>query len=189
MSAADEDVLYSTKSLWWLSSIIGILTLGVGVFFVVAPHETLSTITVIAGIFVVIDGLVAIVGSIAGRGENRGVLALVGVIGVVAGVVLIKHPFQALVVLTLIVGIWFVVAGIARFVATFSLREDRLGNILLALLDVIAGVIILAWPELGLATLAVIFGIVLILRGFLLTLLGFQLSRLPAEPRAPRPAT
>ena len=43
---------------------------------------------------------------------------------------------------------------------------------------------ILAWPDLGLATVAVIIGIVLIMRGALFILAGWQLRRLD---RAPEP--
>ena len=72
-------------SLWWLPVLFGAVTLGVGVFFVVSPHETLSTFTIIAGIFLLIDGVLAILGSIFGRGEGRGLLALIGVLSAIAG--------------------------------------------------------------------------------------------------------
>ena len=117
----------------------------------------------------------AIFRSIFGENANRGLLALVGVLGAIAGLVLIKKPFETLIVFALIIGIWLIVAGIVRFVAAFALREGRGTNIFLAIIDVVAGIVILSWPELGLATLAVIFGIVLVIRGLLLTYVGFQL--------------
>ena len=96
----------------------------------------------------------------------------------IAGLILIKKPFETLVVFTLIVGVWFVVAGIVRLVSAFDSREARGGNILVALLDLIAGAVILAWPDLGLATLAVIIGIVLVVRGALFIATGWQLRAL-----------
>ena len=148
------------------------------------PHETLSTFTAIAGIFVLVDGVIAIVASIFGSGEGRGLLALLGVLSAIAGLVLIKKPFETLVVFTLIVGVWFVVAGIVRIVSAFATREGRGGNFLIALLDLAAGAVILAWPDLGLATVAVIIGIVLIMRGVLFIVAGWQLRALD---RAPEP--
>jgi hypothetical protein len=53
------------------------------------------------------------------------------------------------------------IAGIVGVVSAFAAREARDGNILIAILDLTAGGVILAWPDLGLATLAVIIGIVL----------------------------
>jgi uncharacterized membrane protein HdeD (DUF308 family) len=183
--------LRPVTSFWWLFVLFGVVTLGVGVFFVVSPHETLSTFTVIAGIFLLVDGVLAILASIFSKGEGRGLLALIGVLSVLAGLVLIKKPFDTLVVFTLIVGGWFVVAGIVRFVVGLASPEGRGGNIVTAILDLIAGVVILSWPDLGLATLAVIIGIVLILRGLFFIGAGWQLHKLdedlPASPSAALP--
>lgn len=183
MSTNAADNLRPITSLWWLPALFGVVTLGVGVFFVVSPHETLSTFTVIAGIFLLFDGVLAIFGSIFGKGEGRGLLALIGVLSAIAGLVLIKKPFDTLVVFTLIVGVWFVVAGIVRFVVALGSPEGRGGNILTATLDLIAGILILAWPDLGLATVAVIIGIVLIMRGALFIVAGWQLHKLSGDPQ------
>jgi uncharacterized membrane protein HdeD (DUF308 family) len=177
-NSAPEVLPEEVQSLWWLLVLFGLVTLAVGVFFVASPHETLKVFTVIAGIVLVVDGVIAVVGSIVGVRENRGLLALVGVLSVVAGIVLIKKPFTTLVVLALIVGLWLVVVGGVRLVASFRLREDRAVSIVLSLVEVAAGVVIVSWPELGLSTLAVIIGIVLIIRGVLLTYEGWVLRKL-----------
>ena len=181
MSTNAADNLRPVTSLWWLPALFGVVTLGVGVFFVVSPHETLSTFTVIAGIFLLFDGVLAIFGSIFGKGDGRGLLALIGVLSAIAGLVLIKKPFDTLVAFTLIVGVWFVVAGIVRFVVALGSPEGRGGNILTAILDLIAGILILSWPDLGLATVAVIIGIVLIVRGALFVVAGWQLHKLSGD--------
>ena len=183
MATNAADNLRPITSLWWLPALFGVVTFGVGVFFVVSPHETLSTFTVIAGIFLLFDGVLALLGSIFGKGEGRGLLALIGVLSAIAGLVLIKKPFDTLVVFTLIVGVWFVVAGIVRFVVALGSPEGRGGNILTAILDLIAGILILAWPDLGLATVAVIIGIVLIMRGALFIVAGWQLHKLDGDLR------
>ena len=180
MSTYAED-LRPLTSLWWLPVLFGVATLGVGIFFVASPHETLSTFTVIAGILLLIDGLLAVVGSVFGRGEGRGLLAMIGVLSAIAGLILIKKPFETLVVFTLIVGVWFVVAAVARFVSAIASREGRGGNLAIALVDLVAGAVILAWPDLGLSTLAVIIGIVLILRGILFVVAGWQLRTVNRE--------
>jgi uncharacterized membrane protein HdeD (DUF308 family) len=177
-SEIPEDSVLGASSLWWVLTLFGLVSLGVGVFFVFSPHETLRVFTIIAGIFVLVDGVLAVVNSIFGEPESRGLLALVGVISAVAGLVLIKEPFGSLVVLAVIVGIWFIIAGGVRFVTVFTMRGSRAATIFVALLDVIAGVIILSWPQIGLATLAIIVGVVLILRGLLFTWAGLQLRAL-----------
>src|SRR5215208_7645785 len=178
MSTKAADNLRSITTFWWLFVLFGVVTLGVGVFFVVSPHETLSTFTVIAGIFLLVDGVLAIFASIFTKGDGRGLLALIGVISAVAGLVLIKKPFDTHVVFTLTYGIWFVVAGVVRFVAALTSPEGRGGNIVTAILDLIAGIVILSWPDLGLSTLAVIIGIVLFMRGGFFIASGWQLHKL-----------
>ncbi len=173
--------LRDLSSLWWLLVLFGVVTLGVGIFFVVSPDETLSTFTVIAGIFLLVDGVLAILASIIGKGEGRGLLALIGVLSVIAGLVLIKKPFDTLVVFALIIGVWFVVAGIVRFVTAIASPEGRGGNILVSIFDLIAGIVILSWPDLSLKTLAVILGIVLIVRGMIFIAAGFELRKLAGQ--------
>src|SRR3954469_8287825 len=173
--------LRPVSDIWWVPFVFGLAVLGVGIFFVVSPHETLSTFTVIAGIFLLIDGVLAVLGSVFGSGDGRGLLALIGVLSAIAGLVLIKKPFDTLVVFTLIVGVWFVVAGVVRFVVALASPEGRGGNIVTAILDAIAGIVILAWPDLGLSTFAVIIGIVLILRGALFLVVGWQLHKLNSD--------
>lgn len=167
--------LRPVTSLWWLVALYGLVVLALGVFLIVSPHETLKTFTVLLGIFLLVDGVIAIVGSIFGRGEGRGLLAMIGVLSGIAGLVLIKRPSETLVLLILIVGIWFVVAGVARLVSSFSVPEGRGMAILIGLIDLGAGIVILAWPKLGLSTFAVVVGIFLVLRGALFIASGWAL--------------
>jgi uncharacterized membrane protein HdeD (DUF308 family) len=181
MTGTTVDGLRPITRLWWVVLLFGVATAGVGIFFVFSPHETLTTFTRIAGIFLLVDGVLAIFGSIFGRGEGRGLLAMVGVLSAIAGLILIKKPFDTLVVFTIIIGVWFVVAGVVRFVAALASPEARGANMFVALLDLVAGAVILAWPDLGLSTLAVIIGIVLILRGLFFMLAGWQLRLLDRD--------
>lgn len=175
------------RRLWWLLVVFGVVTLGVGIFFVASPHETLSTFTVIAGILLLVDGLLAIFVSIVSDGEGRGLFALVGVLSAIAGLVLIKKPFGTLVVFTLIFGVWLIVAAIVRLLTALAVPEGRAGSIFIGIVDLIAGIVILSWPELGIATLAVIIGISLIIRGIMFIAAGWMLhGATPDRPVATR---
>jgi uncharacterized membrane protein HdeD (DUF308 family) len=189
MMMSSSESASDARVLSWFLIVVGVLTIGVGVFFVASPHETLKVFTVIGGILLLVDGVLAIIGALVGVSESRGLLAMVGVLSVIAGVVLIKKPFQTLLVLVVILGIWLVVVGVARFVSAFSRREGRGTNIFVAIVDVIAGIVILSWPKPSLATLAVIFGIVLIIRGALFVYAGWLARKLGedagSEPVSP----
>jgi uncharacterized membrane protein HdeD (DUF308 family) len=182
-SSIDEQ-LKPISSIWWLMVLLGLISLGVGIYFVASPHESLSTFTVIAGIVLVIDGALAVLASIFGKGEGRGLLATVGVLGLIAGLILIKHPFSALVVFVMIIGIWLFAAGIVRFIVAFGDEEARGANLVLATIDTLAGLAILIWPDLSLSTLAVIIGIVLIIRGLADIYAGFAIRGAIKEVKA-----
>ncbi len=170
--------------------VFGVLTLGVGVFLVADPEETLKVFTVIFGIFLLIDGILAIAAAVLGRVESRALLSVVGVVSAIAGLILIKKPFQSLTVLIVILGIWLVVAGVARFVYAFTASEGRGAYLVIAAIDTIAGIVILSWPHPSLKTLAVIAGIVFIVRGLIYMWAGWRLRGLiKADSGGVAPAT
>ena len=172
-----EDLKRFTGVAGVMAVIFGFLTVIAGFFLIFDPHETLSTVTVIIGILLLVDGVIALVRSIVTGGDARVLLAVVGALSAIAGLVLIKKPFGTLVVFALIVGIWLIVAGVMRLAAAVSTAEGRGANAAAAALDLIGGIVILAWPGLGIATLAVILGIVLVLRGAMFIAAGIVLRR------------
>jgi uncharacterized membrane protein HdeD (DUF308 family) len=175
----------------WALLFIGVATLAVGIFLVADPGETLEVIVKIIGIFLLVDGLVAVIAAIVGRVESRGLLGVVGVLSAIAGLVLIKKPDETIAVVVLIVGVWLVVAGVARFLIAFGVgQEERRGSVAVAVIDVVAGIVILAWPGPSAKTFAVILGIVFIIRGLIYIWAGWQLRRIAkAGPAGGMPAT
>ena len=144
MSTNVPDALKDFRSLWWLFVLFGLLTLAAGIILIAWPGPSLVTIAVIIGIFLLVDGVIDVILSIVGKGEGRGLVAVLGVLSIIAGLIMVKHPFSALAVLVIIVGIWFIVAGVVRFIAAFSDRDGRGTNIVVGILDVVAGIVVLA---------------------------------------------
>ena len=62
-----------------------------------------------------------------------------------------------------------------RLIVGIGDQEARGVNLLLATIDLLAGIAILVWPDLSLSTLAVIIGIVLVIRGLADLYVGFAL--------------
>lgn len=69
-----------------------------------------------------------------------------------------------------------------RFIAAFSDHDGRGTNIVVGILDVVAGIVVLSWPDLSLKTLAVLAGIVFVIRGIAFIWGGLQARKLPEEP-------
>jgi uncharacterized membrane protein HdeD (DUF308 family) len=55
---------------------------------------------------------------------GRGWYAVLGIISVIAGFVVLVWPFDSIVVLALVTGVWLVVIGVVQVVQAFQIRKD-----------------------------------------------------------------
>jgi uncharacterized membrane protein HdeD (DUF308 family) len=55
---------------------------------------------------------------------GRGWAILSGVISIIASIVVLAWPFDSIVIMALVVGIWLIVIGVMEMVAGFSMRRD-----------------------------------------------------------------
>lgn len=178
---------------WWLLLLVGVLSVIVGVIVLVKPSHSLATLAVIAGIYILLASISELV--IALFAERGAAAALLGVVGIVIGILLIRHPTKAVAAIALLIGIWLVAIGVIRLVSAFAL-EHRLWSIVVGAVEIIAGVVIVSSPHIGYATLAILVGIAFILNGISIFALGWVMhtlrrhaSTLPSEERrASRPA-
>lgn len=157
---------------WWVPASIGVLSVIAGVIVLAKPSNSLKTLAVIAGIFILMDGLVELVASFNSSTQNRGLVALIGVLDVIVGILLIRHPIQGVTVIALFIGIWLVVVGVVRFVVAFEMPGHRTWRFVVAAIEVIAGIIIVSNPHIGFATLALLVGLAFIVNGLGLLMLG-----------------
>jgi uncharacterized membrane protein HdeD (DUF308 family) len=163
--ADSEQEVLDLGTFWWLFVLVGAASLVAGCILVAKPSHSLATLAVIVGIFVLLDGIVELIGSFGRGRENRGLSAIIGVIAIVVGLILIRHPTHAVAAIGLLIGIWLVAAGVMRFLRALVASAHPVLQVGLAILEVIVGIVIVAEPHIGYATLAVLLGIWLILNG------------------------
>ena len=77
--------------------------------------------------------------------------------------------------IALAVGIYLVLSGVMKLVSAFEARVGRAWLLLGAAFDLVIGVVIVAWPEFGVTSLAVLVGIGLVLRGLIEAASAFAL--------------
>ena len=163
------------KWAWWLLLLAGLLGIVAGIIVLAKPAISLATLAVVAGIFLLVDAIFEIVAAIAGAVPNRGMLALLGVLSAIVGVLLIRHPINGVVAVALLLGLWLITIGIVRAMRAFDVSEHRGWNLLLAALEVVAGIIIVSSPDIGVATLAILVGISFIARGITMCMVAWML--------------
>lgn len=195
MTEADRaaDLISDFRWARWILLVLGLLCMVAGVIVLAEPKDSLATMAVIIGIFLVVDGIFDIVLSLLAGTDRRALTVLIGIAGIVVGVILIRHPFHSVVALALFVGLWLIVAGAIRLTWAFDEREDRGWRLLVAVVEIIAGIVIVAIPGIGLTALAVIIGISLILRGIGIATVGWLAHEVVKDshltPRGPATAT
>ena len=174
---------------WWLFLIVGLVSIVAGILAIVYPDITLLALGIIVGVGLLFSGGIEIAEAIVGDRESRVLAAIVGVLSIVAGLICLRRPGESLLAIVVVLGIYLVVAGIVRFIRSFSTLEDRALQMGLGIIDVIIGILILSLPGVSLVTLAVLFAISLLIRGAFMVWVAFKLrARSHLEPVATVPA-
>lgn len=173
--APDLSELEAVGRSWWIALLLGLISVGVGILALVYPDETLATIAIIFGIYLLIAALIGLVLAFGEGERSRGALLLSAAVAGIAGLIVIRHPGGSVQVVALAFGIYLVVMGIMRLFASIYAVQGRGWLILWGLVDFAAGIVIVAWPQFGVATLAVVIAIVLLARGIVMCALAFAL--------------
>ena len=160
---------------WWLGLIVGLITLAGGIVLVAYPGPTLTVIALLVGIELLIGGAFLIVGALGHPAGSRVWGVLGGSLAVIAGVIVLRHPSGSILVVAMAVGIYLILSGVLRLVGATESREGRGWLVLAALVDLVLGIVIVSWPSFGITTLAIVLGIVLIVRGLALVVIAFAL--------------
>lgn len=174
-TSLDSDAVREITWGWWLALLIGVVSIVAGIIVVAKPSNSLATLAVIFGIFILVDGIVELGAALSAQTESRGLLGVLGVISVIAGVLLIRHPLGGVRAVALLIGIWLIAAGLVRFIAAFETPENRLWRIGVSLILAIFGVVIVASPHIGYTTLALITGIGFICYGIGMIAVGLAM--------------
>ncbi|HWI72338.1 MAG TPA: DUF308 domain-containing protein, partial [Baekduia sp.] len=114
--------------------------------------------------------------------EDRTIRIVFGVLGVIAGIVVVRRPGETLLVLVLAAGIWLVLTGALQMIGALLVGGARLLRMLGGLVDVVLGILVLSLPKLSLTTFAVLVGLAFIVHGALLAYGGWQLRHVRGEP-------
>jgi uncharacterized membrane protein HdeD (DUF308 family) len=107
----------------WLG-ITGLLFIVIGVVLIRHLHLTLAVIGLFVGITWIVQGVTALIGGIGGgTREGRGWWIAFGALSLIAGIVVVSTPVNSLTVLTVLLGVWFIVMGLAEVIGGFMLRR------------------------------------------------------------------
>ena len=108
----------------WLFIISGILGIAAGILTVVWPAITLYVVSVLVAWYLIVFGIVHLVGALAGpKLRYWWTQLLLGIAELVLGVWAVRSWQQSLVTLVTLVGVWAIFHGVGEIFAAFSIRH------------------------------------------------------------------
>lgn len=156
--------------------ILGIMAISAAAFTTFLSIFLLSTLLIIGGLIVLIDTFKHWWGHWGAFLFHL----LLAILYLAAGIFLYKHPWSAIVSITLILGIIYTTLGIFRIIGSFSLQLPRWGWILLnGFISLILGLLIIGnWPASSLYIIGLFIGIDLFFWGWTYLMIAIAMKNL-----------
>jgi uncharacterized membrane protein HdeD (DUF308 family) len=179
---ANDTLVLGTK--WWLIVLLGFACVAIGVLAIVWPDKTLLTLGILTGLYLIVAAVMELVDAIFGPPGGRAFSAIVGVLALIGGVICVRRPGESLIALVVVIGAFLIAEGVLGIVRAFGEDGDGWAGALRPGFDVLVGIVILAWPKLGIGTLAILFAAVMLVRGAFTMYIGFKLREVSKTPAA-----
>jgi uncharacterized membrane protein HdeD (DUF308 family) len=181
-SLATPSLLHSLTDHWWLFLIRGIAAIIFGILAFAWPGVTLVVLVLFFGAFALVDGIASLIAAITGRGATapRWWLAIIGLVGIAAGLLTFFWPAVTAVLLLYFIAGWAIAMGVFQIIGAIQLRKEIDNEWLLVLSGVVSvlfGILLLAVPGTGLLALIWLIAIDAIIFGVLVIGFGLRLRK------------
>ena len=108
----------------WLLGISGVFSVLLGLMAFRSIAHSVAILVLLIGFGWMFQGLSQMVEGIADKGmPGRGWMIFSGIVGILAGLVVLVYPSPSLYALTLVAGIWLIGLGVVEVVGAFQLRS------------------------------------------------------------------
>ncbi len=166
------------QSKWWVALVFGILSVLVGIFFLVQPGITSAVAAKILGIYWVIAGVISLVHMFQDH-TAWGWKLFVGLLGIGAGLlILFTDPIAAMLgvglALVLVLGFWAIFMGIVMLISAF--KGAGWGTGIMGALAIFLGIILIWNPMAATLGLPLVIGIFAIIGGIINIYVAFKIK-------------
>lgn len=172
---------------WWISPIIGVIAIILGVLCLANP---LTTLSMLAAIFVagfLISGLFEVVFAISNREVLNGwgwTLAS-GIISILFGLILLAMPIETMTVLLFFVGFWAMFQSIWAIGSAIELQRSGIKGwgwvLAFGILGLIFSFILITNPLFAAGFIIYLFAFILLTYGFVRIFYGFRIRTIHKE--------
>jgi uncharacterized membrane protein HdeD (DUF308 family) len=167
------------RTAWQLLLFVGIASVILGLIALFWTRGTLIVAGVLFGIYLILSGVAQLAAAFdkSRPGNLRFLNGVVGVISIVLGVFCFFGPLESVALLSIWIGVGFLLRGIAlaTIAGTLPSAPGRGFQIFVGVLLAIAGIVMLVWPTGSIATLTILAGWWLLIVGVVEIVHAFQL--------------
>jgi uncharacterized membrane protein HdeD (DUF308 family) len=113
------------EPLWWLMLIFAILNMAIGVYLIKNPLVTAALFVILLAVFIFAQAIFdLVIASYAGKGDNKWVWVVAGILGFIAGFVVMFYPISSSVAFVWVLGLYALIRGIAAIAFSISIRDE-----------------------------------------------------------------
>jgi alpha-beta hydrolase superfamily lysophospholipase/uncharacterized membrane protein HdeD (DUF308 family) len=146
---------WGQRAPWWLVLLLGVTCAVLGAVIVLRPYTSLAVLRLLIVVALTVSGIA----DLASASQSPRWTVAAALLWLVTALVVAVFPGLTLRVLAGVVGIALVAGGVVRFVgAVRGGGDERAAQGLGALASVVFGCLALAWPDVTLLVVAVVFG-------------------------------
>jgi uncharacterized membrane protein HdeD (DUF308 family) len=167
MTATTTALPSQQSSIWWLFLLQGIAAIVLGLLLLTAPGATMVLIVTFLGFYWLIEGILSLVHVFVDRSVPWIWSLLTGIVGIAAGILVLRHPLLAALtvptLLVIILGVQGLVMGAFEIIGGF--RGGGIGSFILGIINVLIGLLLLASPAAAALAVPLVFGVILLIEG------------------------
>jgi len=187
MENAISRVAHSVKN-WWVLLIMGILMIIGAIWMFKTPIGSFAGIVIFFSMLILFSGVLSVFFAFSNKDDldNWGLYLAGGILDVVVGVILLKHPAKAVVIFSVFIGLWLLFRGVSSINAAFKLKKDGVENwgwilVFGIFTTIFALMAVLYQPLLGGAYLAYMLAFGFLLLGIVYVFISLQLRNVKSR--------
>lgn len=161
---------------WWVFVLRGILFIMVGIYVFLSPVSAYLALSFLFGLIILLAGIAELMHTYQDRSSaNRGWHLFVGLVDLILGIILLSNLAASMDVMRVILGVYFLFRGLSMF--SFRGFARRPAWILAgAIVVLLFGILVIANPVFGAATIIIWTGMAFIITGILNVMLGLRMK-------------
>jgi uncharacterized membrane protein HdeD (DUF308 family) len=166
------------SDVWWVFLLEGIAAVIFGVLLLTAPAATLVALVIFVGFYWLFVGVLELVRVFVDRSVPWFWSLLIGILGIVAGLIVLNHPLFAAVVLPTALVVWLGVLGlvIGVFAIIGGFTGGGIGSFIFGVINFVIGLLLLGSPMAAALAVPLVFGILLLIEGVVLIIWAFRVK-------------